>query len=171
MTTHDYNTASVVLQGGTAAALVFFNESITRMIPYLIACVPLILLDLDFGIKAARKRGERIRFSKALRKTFGKGVEYICWTLLAATMSLAFGIKWIEWVVLGIVFLNELASVVGNYLETKGLEIRWAYVWNKILKIGGEKIGVDASDIDVAEAIKPKEDKPRNVKGQFTSKK
>ena len=170
MQSNDYNTASIALQGGTATALIFFNESIVRMIPYLIAAVPLIVLDLIWGMKAARIRGERIRFSKCLRKTFGKVVEYICWVLLAATMSLAFNMKWIEWVVLGVVFVNEFASIIGNYLETRGLEISWAYVWNKLLKIGGEKIGVDASDIDVSEAIKPKGEKPRNAKGQFTKK-
>lgn len=138
------------------------------MVPWLVVSIPLILLDLDFGIKAARTRGERVRFSKAFRRTFGKVIEYFAWVCFAATASLAFSIQWIEWAVLGIVYINELSSIVGNYLETRGLEISWAYVWNKLLKIGGDKIGVDASDIDVAEAIKPKQ--PRDNKGRFVKK-
>lgn len=165
---------SVIAQGGVAAtAIMFFSESIIKMVPWLIIALPLIYLDLHFGIKAALMRNERIRFSTAFRRTFGKLIEYICWTVLASTMSLAFNQNWLEWIILGVVYLNELSSIIGNYLETKGLEISWANVWGAVLKIGGQKVGVDTEGIDPTQFVKPAEKKPRprNSKGQFVSTK
>lgn len=164
-------TVSAVTSSGIAVtAVIFFRDAVLNMIPWLIASIPLILLDLDFGIKAARYRKERVKFSKAFRGTFGKLVEYVAWCCFAATASLAFGMKWIEWIVLGAVFINELSSIVGNYLETKGLELNTRNLWNAILKIFGRKTGIDTEDIDAGEIVKPKE-QPRDPKtGRFTSK-
>ena len=169
MTGTEQSTAATIVTGGvTATAIVFFHDTITAMIPYLIAAVPLVLLDLNWGVKAARHRGEKVRFSKGFRKTIGKCFEYVCWITVSATLSLAFGMKWLEWVILGAVVLNELASIVGNYAETKNVEISWAYLWNKVLHIGGQKAGLDTTEIDVGELVKPKQ--PRNEKGQFVKK-
>lgn len=166
MTTEYNNAASIIVEGGvTATALAFFSDSLMKMIPWLICAVPLIALDLIWGVKAAKYRGDKIKLSKGIRRTFGKVMEYICWVVLASTLSLAMKFVWVEWVVLGIVILNELSSIIGNYLETRGLEISWAYVWNKVLKIGGQKVGVDV-DIDVNEAIKPRDPKT----GRFIKK-
>lgn len=167
----DNTTVSAVTSSGIAVtAVIFFRDAVLNMIPWLIASLPLILLDLDFGIKAARYRKERVKFSKAFRGTFGKLVEYVAWVCFAATASLAFGMKWIEWVVLGAVFINELSSIVGNYLETKGLELNTRNLWNAILKIFGRKTGIDTEDIDAGEIVKPKE-QPRDPKtGRYISK-
>lgn len=154
--TTDNTTFTAVMSGSIATtAVVFFRDAVTGMIPWLVVAAPLILLDLIFGIKAARHRGEVVKFSKAFRRTFGKMVEYFAWCAFAATAALAFSAKWVEWIVLGAVIVNELASIIGNYAETKDVEISWSYLWNKIISILGAKAGVDA-DIDVGEVIKPK---------------
>lgn len=169
MTTEQSTVTTVVTGGVTATAIVFFRDAITAMIPYLIAAVPLVLLDLNFGVKAAKHRGDRVTFSKGFRGTVGKVFEYLCWITVSATLSLAFSAKWLEWAILGGVVLNELASIVGNYAETKNVTISWSYLWNKILQIVGAKAGVDASGIDVGEIIKPKP--PRDEKtGRFIKK-
>lgn len=168
MTATENQTMTAIMSGGIATtAVVFFRDAVIGMIPWLIVSLPLILLDLIFGIKAARHRGERVRFSKAFRRTFGKMIEYLAWVCFAATASLAFSAKWIEWVVLGAVIINELASVVGNYAETKDVEISWAYLWNKLIKIVAGKHGVD-EPIDVGEIVKPKP--ARDEKGRFIKK-
>ena len=174
MTTTDTSTFSAITASGIAtASILFFREAVTNMIPWLICAVPLILLDLNFGVKAARYRKEPVRFSRAFRRTFGKVVEYFAWVCFAATASLAFEIKWVEMVVLGAVYVNELASIFGNYLETRGLKVNWKYVFDTIFKLGGQKVGVDASDVDSSQFIEPiKKTKPgRNEKGQFAPRK
>lgn len=176
MAASDNNTVSILVQGGVSAtALAFFSDSIMKMIPWLIVAVPLIVLDLIWGIKAAKYRGDRIRFSTAFRRTFGKGTEYFCWVVLASTLSIAFGTQWVEWAVLGVVILNEFSSIIGNYLETKGLEVSWKYVFNSILNLGGQKVGVDASGVDTGKFVRPIEKRPRNPlrneKGQFVRRK
>lgn len=51
------STASTVLQGGiSVAAVAFLHSALTHMIPYAIAAIPLILLDLLWGIRAAKYR-------------------------------------------------------------------------------------------------------------------
>ena len=160
-----------VLQGSVAATFVaFLQASVLRMIPYAIPTIALIALDLVYGIKAAKDRGERVRLSTALRKTTTKFFSYVCWIILASTMALAFNVQWIEWVVLGTVYANELASVVGNYLETKGLEMSWGGVVNALVKLFGRKHGINTEDIDANEIVKPIK-QGRNKKGQFVSRK
>lgn len=160
-----------VLQGSVAATFVaFLQASVLRMIPYAIPTIALIALDLVYGIKAAKDRGERVRLSTALRKTTTKFFSYVCWIILASTMAMAFNVEWIEWIVLGTVYANELASVVGNYLETKGLELSWGGVVNALVKLFGRKHGINTEDIDANEIVKPIK-QGRNKKGQFVSRK
>lgn len=160
-----------VLQGSVAATFVaFLQQSVLRMIPYAIPTIALIALDLVYGIKSAKDRGERVRLSTALRKTTTKFFSYVCWIILASTMAMAFNVEWIEWIVLGTVYANELASVVGNYLETKGLEMSWGGVVNALVKLFGRKHGINTEDIDANEIVKPIK-QGRNKKGQFVSRK
>ena len=100
-------TGSIVVQTGvTGAAITFFSDTILDMVPYLFAALVLIAVDLYFGIKAAGRRNERIRPSRAVRRTVGKCFEYLCWVSLSATLSVAFDIAAIEWVILGVVMGN-----------------------------------------------------------------
>ena len=164
MSFNDSTSANVLLlEGGVATtAVIFLQEAILNMIPFLIIAIVLIIVDLYFGIKAARKRGESIRPSRALRRTVGKAVEYICWVILASTLSVAFGTQVIEWAVLGIVMGNELLSIITNYFEIHGYKVKGL----NIFKIVGDKAGIDTSDVTIE-----KIERLRNGKGQFVSKK
>lgn len=166
ITANNSTVTNVTASGIAVTTVVFFRDAIIHMIPWLAASIPLIILDLDFGIKAATYRGERIRFSKAFRRTFGKMVEYFAWVCFAATASLAFNIDWVEWVVLGAVYINELASIAGNYFETKGIELSLVSLWKFIFKKGAGHYGVDVTDDELGEIIKPKPN--RDEKGRFT---
>jgi len=168
MVSTNNTTTNIAASGVAVTTVLFFREAVMNMIPWLAASIPLILLDLDFGIKAATYRGERIRFSKAFRRTFGKMVEYFAWVCFAATASLAFNIDWVEWVVLGAVYINELASIAGNYFETKGIELSLVGLWKIIFKNGASHIGVEVTDDEANEIIKPKP--ARDEKGRFVKK-
>ena len=164
----------ILLQAGVAgAAVAFLQEAVLRMVPYAIIAVPLIILDLVYGVRAAKYRKESIRLSTALRRTVTKILTYVCWIVLSSALALAFDHTWLEWLVIGLVFVNELSSVVGNYLETKGLELSWKAIGAAFSKIFGQKTGIDTEGINPADFVqeKPKPAQPRNAKGQFTSKK
>lgn len=165
LTMMNSETSQSIAQGGAAAvAIAFLQQTVTRMIPYSLPALALIILDLIYGIKAARVRGDRIRFSTGLKKTTTKIFCYICWIILASTMSQSFGKDWIEWAVLAVVFVNELASVVGNYLETKGITLSFVAFYRWIFKKAGEKAGVEISEEEAKEIIKDKEAKGSLVK-------
>lgn len=162
------STKEIILEGSVATtAVIFLQEAILQMIPFFFIALVLILVDLYFGIKAARKRKEQIRASRALRRTVGKTFEYVCWVIVASSLSVAFETRVIEWVVLGIVMGNELLSVLTNYFEIHGYKISGL----NIFKIVGEKAGIDTSEVVVEKVDEKEEGRPRNSKGQFVSRK
>ena len=154
------NTTNTIVEGGvTLTAIAFLQNTLSNMIPYAIVAIPLIILDLTWGVRAARYRQERVTFSKAFRKTMGKLFDYVCWILIAAGLAIAFEKRWIEWIILGAVIFNEIISIIGNYFETKGIEFSVAAIWKLIFKKGAGHYGVDVTDDEMNEVIKPKGDK------------
>ena len=161
-------TSNTMVQGGAAAvAIAFLQQSVTKMIPYSLPALVLIALDLLYGVRAAKMRGDRVRFSTAIKKTVTKTCSYVCWLILSSTMAVAFDREWIEIAVLGLVFLNELASIVGNYLETKGLHLSLVNLYRWIFKKGAEKAGVEVTDDEANEIIT---EQPRDAKGRFVKR-
>jgi len=128
----------------------------------------MVTLDLIYGVRAARFRNERVRFSTGIKKTATKFFSYICWIVVASTMAIAFQKEWIEWAVLGLVFVNEFSSIVGNYLETKGVTVSIVGIYRWIFKAGAEKVGVSASDEDAAEIIKQNKSRKTKDNGRRT---
>ena len=152
--------AALIVEGSVSSvAVAFFQAAVLRMIPYAVPGVMLIILDLFFGIKAAEYRGERVRFSTAIRRTMTKLFSYICWIILASTLALSFDQKWLEWLVLGLVYANEFASIVGNYLETKGLQLSLEGFYKWLFKKAGHHVGVEVTDEDADNIIKPRDNK------------
>lgn len=105
---------------------VFFVECVQKMLPFLLVMVVVIVADLVFGVKAAKFRGEVVRFSGAIRRTINKFIEYLCWISLAVVIDVAFkdvGVP-LRYIILSIVFIVELQSCFNNYLEPKGKRIK-----------------------------------------------
>lgn len=139
------------------------------MVPYLICAIPLVALDLVWGIRAARYREEKVTFSRAFRRTMAKCADYICWIIIAASVALAFEAKWIEWLILGAVMGNEMISIIGNYFETRGIELSLVALYRWVFKKGAEHIGATIDDAEAEGIIKPS-DRPRDAKGRFIKK-
>lgn len=171
LTVIESDAALAVESGISATVVAFLQTAVLRMIPYSVPAFVIILLDLLYGVKAAKYRGEKVRFSTAVRRTISKIVGYICWLILASTLAIAFQKDWIEWAVLGIVYVNELASIIGNYLETKGIEFSFVGFYRWILKMIAGKAGETMDGFEAGEIIKPKE-RPRDKKtGRYIKRK
>lgn len=182
-TTPDFGaTTSSVVEGGVVAVTVaVLQKTVLTMIPFALPAVVLILMDLYFGIKASRHRyqkykrpADRVTFSKALRGTVGKCFEFSAWLVLASSMSIAFKQDWIQWATLGLVYVNEIGSIIGNYLCTKDIEFSLLGFLKAVLVfVGrwiGNKLGIVTDDVTFDDVLKPAK-QGRNAKGQFTSKK
>ena len=173
--------ANEVVEGGVAAVTVaVLKQTVLTMIPFALPALVLVFLDLWFGVKAARHRykkwkreSDRVTFSKALRGTVGKVMEFSAWLVLASSASIAFDKEWIQWSVLGLVYLNELGSIIGNYLCTKDIEFSLLDFLRAVLVfIGrwiGSKLGIVTDDVTFDDVLKPAK-QGRNAKGQFTAK-
>ena len=162
---------ALVVQGGVSATLVaFLQTAVLRMIPYSIPAIVLLALDLIYGIRAAKYRGEKVRPSTAVRRSMTKLGSYVCWLILASTIALAFHMDWLEWTVLGLVYVNEFASIVGNYLETKGITFSFVGFYRWILKTIAGKAGEAMDDAEAEGIIIGKDGKARDKKGRYVKR-
>ena len=109
----------VVGTGISATLLLFFQQSFERMLPYLVSAAVVILSDLVFGIRAAKRKGDRIRISRAIRRTIGKAVEYFCWVVLASSLAVATGYTIIETGLMLVVIGVELISIAHTWYFCK----------------------------------------------------
>ena len=102
-----------------------------HLAPWLLLGLVLILVDLRFGLLAARKRKEDIRPSRACRRTLNKMVDYLCWVTLAEVCSRTFGITLgapvVSMAMLFVIYGIELNSCVNNYLEYEGIKKKWNF--------------------------------------------
>jgi phosphate starvation-inducible membrane PsiE len=115
-----------VIAGATAAVISPLVDFYSKLLPFLILAIALIIIDSRFGIQASRKRGEAIRASRAVRRAINKLVDYICWVTLAGmigqTFGTAFHIPLLSIIVLCIVYSIELTSIFNNYFFYKGIK-------------------------------------------------
>ena len=116
----EVSTGGVVAGAGlTTTLLLFFENSLERMIPYFFICGIVIMLDLWFGVQAAKIRKEEVRISRAFRRTLGKTIEYFAWAVLASSLSVATGYDIIQTGLMLIVIGIECISIFQNWLTIK----------------------------------------------------
>lgn len=115
-----------IIGGFTAAVLAPFVDGWQQMLWFLVLAIVLILGDLRFGIAAAQKRGEKIRPSRAVRRSLNKLVDYICWLSIATVVGVnfgsVFGLPFLSVIIMAVVCIIELSSIIDNYLEYKGIK-------------------------------------------------
>lgn len=120
----------------------------SNLAPWLLLGMVLVLVDLRFGLLAAKTRKEDIRPSRALRRTLNKTVDYLCWVTVAEVCSQTFeiilGAPLVSMAMLFIIYGIELNSCVNNYLEYKGIKKRW----NFFRLVGKENLLQDKQEKD-----------------------
>lgn len=166
------STGGVIVGSSVASTLLlFFGETATVMLPFFCVALVVILVDLIFGIRAAKARGEVIRISRALRRTLGKSAEYLCWCVLAASLAVATGISVLATAMVLVVIGIELISIAQNWYFAKyGKKVQV-----DVLKVGAAVVE-SKTGVDVRGAVKlvepeKKAKQPRGKNGQFVSKK
>lgn len=115
-----------VITGATATVLSPLVDGWQNLLVWGIVAFALIIGDLRFGICAAKKRGEKIRGSRAVRRTVNKMVDYICWVsiawVLGGSFGRLFGVPLLAAIIMLIVCTIELSSIFDNYFEYKGFK-------------------------------------------------
>lgn len=149
---HDSNILStfMALLGATIAN--FYSH----LAPWLLLGAVALLVDLRFGIKAAKARGETVRTSRAIRRTLNKAIDYLGIVTLAEMLSRTFGVSLgVPIVSMGMLFIIygiELSSILNNYFEYKGLP--WKFNLLKFLRKKSEL----AESIEESQAEQETED-------------
>ena len=162
--TEEVSTSGAIAQGGVASIFIaFFSKAIQIMVPYLVVIIFIVLLDCYYGIKASKKRGEQIRVARAIRRTVSKLFEYVCWIIVAVSLSIAANWNPLQYIIMGIPVLVEMSSITQNYLFLKGKMIKGL----NIIKIVGDKTNTDLSGVEIVDI----EEKPKNKESKKGSKK
>lgn len=140
----EVSTGGVVAGAGlTTTLLLFFENSLERMIPYFFICGIVIILDLWFGVQAAKIRKEEVRISRAFRRTFGKTVEYFAWSVLASSLSVATGYEIIQTGLMLIVIGIECISIFQNWLTIKKGKKVVVDIPHVVENVISDKLGAD----------------------------
>ena len=153
-------TETVVQNSTTAILTSIFYQALADSIIWLVIAAVAIVCDLFFGCEAARRRGERVSFSRAVRRTGNKVCEYLCWVMLAITISIGFSADWLKYAIFAIIYGNELSSCLSNYFEAKGKRITF-----NVFAMLGRRLGID----EIAD-VKIDNDRPGNPGPQLPEK-
>lgn len=130
-----------------AAALHYLREMATQAFGWFIPCLAIIVADLAAGVRAANWRGEKVRFSKAARRTLNKIFCYGSWIVCCVALNERYDTSLCAFVGMGIVFFIEGVSFFTNLLEPHGLKVSV----KGLLKLIGRKHNLDNLE-DVVEA-------------------
>ena len=120
-----------LFQAAVASAGTLITSFYSHLAPWLVPGLVLVLVDLRYGVLAARVRGEEIRLSRAWRRTINKMIDYLCWVTVAELMSRTFAVSLgapvVSMTMLFIIYGIEISSCVNNYFEYKGVRKRFSF--------------------------------------------
>lgn len=107
----------------TSISMLFLQDTVNTMMPWLCTMTAVILCDLAFGVRKSLKLGIHISPSRALRATMSKMVTYVAWVLAVSMIDSATGhsMEIAKWACL-LVCLIEGMSIVGNMLKPYGYD-------------------------------------------------
>lgn len=130
------NRSSLITQGVTTGFLsAYLHQTYIAVLPWLIPCIPLMLLVSKFGRENARLKGEEVTWGKTLKMAINKIFNYICWIMIACTLSIAFSSDAITIVIMAIVYGLEVMKVILRYVQSQGYEVNERQALGVFLKI------------------------------------
>lgn len=117
---------------GKSTYLILFGGEMIQMmwdLRWLIALsVALVAVDLWFGVKASLHRCEKIRKSRAGRRTMSKMIDYLCYLVLGGFIGQAIGEPFgvshesVAAACMGLACLFEIDSIIHNVCESRGIK-------------------------------------------------
>lgn len=132
-----------------------------HLAPWLLLGAVLVLVDLRFGILAARTRGETIRSSRAVRRTVNKMMDYLCWVTVAELASRTFGVTIgvpvVSMGTLFVIYAIEFNSCMDNYFEYKGIKGKFD-IWRLIRRRNVSEM-IDDATVEAGESEEIKTDR------------
>ena len=126
------------------AAWNFIADSLKQIIVWLIVMFTVIICDLVAGCRKSLLMNEKVRFSKAWRRTMGKAVTYFSFVVMVVVINQAtngdYNIdKWAILFICGI----EGSSIISNILRPKGYDFNMIQIISilakKIFKVEGDE--------------------------------
>lgn len=108
----------------TPVAMMFLQDTLNTMIPWLIVMLSVVACDLIAGIRKSLKLGVHVSWSMAIRETMGKMVVYVAFVLMVAMIDAASGHSFsiAEYGCL-LVCAIEGGSIISNMLKPYGIDI------------------------------------------------
>lgn len=119
----------------------FFSQILADWATWYLISLSFVLGDLVMGIHAARYRGERIRFSKAGRRTIAKMIEYLCLTLITIIVANICDVEWVKPAVFYLIFAFEGSSILSNFFAARGYDLQ-LNLFSILGKIFSKRFGI-----------------------------
>lgn len=150
MDSNTLDTTSVVSQGAAATVMTTMSGHLSHifldMLPFCYVAIPLIILDLYYGRKKAQYKYENnlsdvpCTIQRSIKMTIQKIFNYISWIFLSTSLSTAFGIPSLVYVIMAIIYGLEVLSLLNKYGEGKGIDIDevgmlklvFKFIWSRI---------------------------------------
>lgn len=115
---------SLLTQGITTGFLSqYLYQTYVAVLPWLFPCIPLIVLVCKYGRAKAKLNGEEVTWGKTIKMAINKVFNYICWIMIACTLSLAFQKNSITFVIMAIVYGLEVLKLILRYVQSIGYEV------------------------------------------------
>lgn len=125
---------NTITTGGifTAGILEDITHFYGPLIPLFIIAIVLIATDARFGVMLSKKNGLKVRFSRLVRRSVNKFLDYFCWVTIAGLFGFVYGDSFdlpnFELIAMVGIYGLELNSIVNNYLEVKGINLRLNFI-------------------------------------------
>lgn len=120
----EVNRDSILTQGLTTGFLSqYLYQTYVAVLPWLLPCFPLIILVCKFGRANARIKGEEVTWGKTIKMAINKIFNYICWIMIACTLSMAFQISAITFIIMAVVYGLEVLKLILRYVQSQGYQV------------------------------------------------
>lgn len=148
--------SSLITQGVTAGFFSqYIHETYIAVLPWLIPAIPLILLVCKYGRMNAKAKREEVTWCKTIKMAVNKIFNYICWIMIACTLSIAFNCPAIAYAIMAVVYGLELMKCILRYVQSHGYKVSERQALVVFLKIILQKF--TSTDVDTDQIIKENE--------------
>ena len=128
--------SSLITQGVTAGFFTqYIHATYVAVLPWLIPAIPLIILVCKYGRLNARVKHEEVTWCKTVKMAINKIFNYICWIMIACTLSIAFQCDYIAYFIMAVVYGLELMKCILRYVQSQGYKVSERQALAVFLKI------------------------------------